>query len=251
MVYKEDYGRKGFKVNIRIALLVVVSMLITWSSAVAEDFSFLSGTTFKSTLSDIAEKEGFSADWYSSDCYKSVHNEPPAFHEYPYLYETQNRTVADIPESHIAYYFNSQQVLREVVYFFRSSYGSDYDFVAQDFERINQALEMKYGDCYNRINLENSFPVKSAMFEEFVKEFNSEIEKQTNDSIDFSEWVIDCSEYKVKIEHFIFSIEDSFSGILNGHALCYSYFTSEDLYAIQNPTPTPTPEPAKNILDDL
>lgn len=245
----------------RMALLVAMSIFMTCSSAVAEDFTFRNGITFHDSWIDVLDKEVKSIEYTVSDnsyydkLHSKLHNFDTGFHQYPITFTTEKGELAGIPDSCIVYSFNNRNTLREAEYIFkRYKSSSKIEQPLNDFEEIEQMLISKYKDPINCSDVEQVYAVQSRSFEEGIQYVMDELSNPSNNGfLKFSEWVIDCTDYHVKIDHFIFCKNKSIYSYEYHHRLCYSYFTDDDLYAILHTTPTPEPSPTPTInpIDDL
>lgn len=236
----------------RIALLVVVSMLMTWSVVVAEDFSFRNGITFHDTVYEVAEKEDNQLGRAMlSEPYGSTDNIPPAFHKYFYTYMSKRGNIAGIPESQIMYKFNSHGVLREADYFFKGYQGTGINNLNNDFNGIEQILISIYGNPSKHSNIIDLYPIRSESLDYEIDMFLENDFSIYTGLFDSSEWVLDFQEYKIKIEHFIICAKYTEYSQIYHHALCYCYFTDDDLNSVLNTSQPPHSTQINSILNDL
>lgn len=228
----------------RIALLVVISIFMAWTSAVAEDFTFRNRITFKNTIAQVTEKENKQLGTHKLLRIKFdiESNTSPKFQDYCYAIYSESGVIVEIPESYIGYKFNSQEILREATYSFKTYDTSQHDIALKDFEHIEQAIMTKYGDPINQSVVSKMYPVRSYSLNYDIDYYSLDLNQPANNRyFDFSERIIDCQEYKVKIDHYIILTQYD----VYVHRLCYSYFTDEDLLAVLES------EQTNSILDDL
>ena len=203
------------------AFLFLMAMMLLCSTASAEDFTLRNGIKFSDSMSDVISKETLGI---SSSTEKG-------FSDTPRVVITNKGEIAGIINSHIEYYFDSNNQLKMVFYIFPDVPASLEHINIDYFNSINDALMSKYGEPRSQ-NPDDAFILTSINYNSA-----SILTKMTSSTggygvfEHYAEWIVNCGEYKVKIEHIEFCMGKSYSEAESSHIISYLYFTDADVEA--------------------
>lgn len=203
--------------------LFLIAMMLLWTTAFAEEFMLRNGIKFCDSMSDVILKETLGI--YSSG--------EDGFGDTPYIVITKKGEIAGIINSHIEYHFDSDKRLKEIFYSFPDVPASSEDINIDYFNSVNDALMSKYGEPRSQ-NPEDVFILKSIAYNA-ASILTSMISWTGGYGVfdNYAEWIVDCGEYKVKIEHIEYCEGKSFSEAKSYHVLTYFYFTDADVAAAE------------------
>ena len=218
-----------------ISIIVAILLVISSSTAMADEFTLRNGIAFGDSMEDVLTKETLEVDTIEdgSEEDSSASTEDDDSEDevaYPYYFTTCLGAVAGIDDSYIKYNFDANKTLREVIYYFES-YSSK-DFSDSDYEKINDALIRKYGsplgysngDCYIFMGAAiESAAITAYLFSDLLDAYG--------DLRDYDEWDVDTGDYHVKIEQAQYYCGSSYSEITYRHMMSYTYFTDDELQA--------------------
>lgn len=208
----------------RTALLLLLTVFVmVCSPALAEDFVLRNGIKFCDSMSDVISKE-------TLGIYSSTED---GFIDTPYVVITNKGEIAGIINSYIEYYFDSDKQLKEIFYYFPDM-PALLEYVNVDyFNSIDDVLTSKYGSPRSQ-NPDDVFVLTSYNFNAASILTSMYSETGGYGVFDnYSEWIVDCGEYKVKIDHIEFCMGKSYSEAKSYHNISYFYFTDADVAAAE------------------
>lgn len=134
--------------------------------------------------------------------------------------ETNNGTIAGIDNGKARYYFSLDDHLTEMDYAFH--YFETKDDMEAGYSTLYDGLVRKYGEPLNNKNGTIN-PIITVGFEKAITK--TEIAVFDGEYTDYDEWIVDCGDYKVKIDII------GFSGFSTEYYinLGYRMFTDEDV----------------------
>ena len=196
-----------------VCMLLVFVLMCPFAFAELEDFTIRNGISFGDTISEVREKETLTIK--------------EADDEFPFTLTTVEGTVAGIEDSEIEYSFDEEKKLNEVVYNFDTVYSRE--SADANYAAITDGLIRKYGSP-----LDGSFAIVGSIVESIAFQVAfTQLMGDRADLINSEEWVVDFGDYYVKIDHMNYYY--TYSGeMYYRQALCYKYFTDEDLTEVSN-----------------
>lgn len=202
-----------------VALVMVLIVSLSVTSAWAEGFSLRNGISFGDTMEEVRSKEELNI--------KETDNELKADEEYPYSLTTQNGTVAGVANSYIVYNFDKNKQLREVIYWLKESSSSAN--IDAEYSSVNAGLVRKYGEPLENKDGRTHVVVGSAID---LANYSVRLLNAFGGYAgirDYDEWVVFENGYNVKIEQVEYYGGQSRSNVYYQQVLSYTYFTESDV----------------------